>query len=417
MILCFALSLLAGATSPARDAATTPASMPQGFIDADEPSSAPVAAQEEDADESPLPSKAVAQRPWYEGLGLGGFLDAGFGIILPGKDNTFFVGEVEVDLKKKLFDVAALRIDVNLQNRLPWQPAGAQPGYSFANFGLAFDNLLEQGYAEWFPLGEAGPRLRLGKYNANVAFERLDPNERFMVSQSLVFLHGSPGNFTGLALEIPLPVSLHLTLHGAVNGWDRGLATSRNKTVGARLTFDRVFRRHIRLLLSFATIFGTERFANESDYRLTLFGVAGLELLNSFLFAAETTWGREPGIARGTIPGYADGTGTIGVSSWFGLSAWMRFVVPKLDWLSFTARYDFFDDPARTRGLVQTPNDLLEGGLTRRQQASISVAARIVEGARARLEYTADFIEGREPDKVRALAVAHRIVLQALYEF
>ena len=91
--------------------------------------------------------------------------------------------------------------------------------------------------------------------------------------------------------------------------------------------------------------------------------------------------------------------------------------MPKVEWLAFTARYDVFRDPDRVRGLIQNLEDAQNGGLSDRQQASINVGATIVDGANVRLEYTADFLQGRTPDRVRALAVAHRLVLQAVYRF
>lgn len=396
---------------------------PAGFIDAPEESAPATAASaqaeapaSDDADEA-TPTGVVSEQPWYQRLGIGGFVDVGFGLLLPEQTNTFFVGEVELDVEKKLLDVAALRFDLNVQNRLPWQPLGAQPGLSFLSFGFTFDSLVEQAYADYFPLGENGPRLRLGKYNANLTLERLDPTERATVSQSLAFLHATPGNFTGLALDIPLPLSLNLTLHAAFNGWDRGIAVSRNKTVGGKLSFDHTLTAGVRLFASFAFTYGTERFANERDYRLGLFGALQADFGKRFTLAAEGTYGQEPGLGRGVLPGLGASNGMVGLSAWTGIAAWARLVVPKANWLSATVRYDFFNDPARTRGLVQNTQDSLEGGQSRRQQLTASVMAEITAGARARIEYTADFLESREPDKVRALATAHRLVLQAVYAF
>lgn len=396
------------------EAATSQAVL--GFVDetaSSQPTSEPVV---EDEPGGPAPTRTV-ERPWYQQLGLGGFVDVGFAAVWPEQVNTFFVGEVEVDIQKTLFDVAALRLDLNLGNRLPWQPLGITNNPQFSSFGLVFDNIVEQAWAEWFPLGESGPRLRLGKYNAVVGYERQDSADRFMVSQSLVYLHGSPANFTGLMLHVPLPKGFSVTLHGAFNGWDRGVATSRNKTIGATLAFDHTVRGGTRFLLQFVTLFGTERFANERDYRVAIFGTALVEMPRLFLFAAEFTWGTEPGLVPGTIGDAAPGSGTPVTAHWFGVSAWARLVVPKVEWLAFTARYDVFRDPDRVRGLIQNLEDAQNGGLSDRQQASINVGATIVDGANVRLEYTADFLQGRTPDRVRALAVAHRLVLQAVYRF
>ena len=430
MLLFTALLFVAAAdvrsaeAQPLGDLLVAPASMPssepvQGFVDegaASQPSSQAAAVDAEKDDEPALPQRVV-ERPWYQSLGLAGFLDAGFAAVWPDQTNTFFVGEVELDVKKTLLDVAGLRIDLNLLNRLAWQPLGVSSVPSFINFGLVFDNIVEQAYAEWFPLGESGPRLRLGKFNAVVGFERQDAADRFMISQSLVFLHGSPANFTGLMLHVPLPVSLSFTLHAAINGWDRGIAPSRNKTIGAMFTFDHRVRSGTRFLLQLTGIFGTERFANEKDYRITLFGTAAIDMPNRFLFATEVTWGTEPGVVPGSFSDVLAATGTPVLARWFGVSAWIRGVIPRVEWLSLTARYDFFNDPQRARGLVQTISDVNEGALSQRQQVSANVAATITEGALVRIEYTGDFIQGREPDRVRALAVAHRLALQAVYRF
>src|SRR5689334_15973490 len=92
---------------------------PQGFID-EGPTSQPASSEapETDEEETPQP-KHTSAKAWYQTIGLGGFLEAGFGAMWPEQSNTFFVGELEVDLDRKFFDVAGIRIDLNLLNRLP----------------------------------------------------------------------------------------------------------------------------------------------------------------------------------------------------------------------------------------------------------------------------------------------------------
>jgi hypothetical protein len=389
-------------------------SEPSGFVDDNAPSSAPASAPAAPEVVEPTPAVAplVSQIPWYQSLKVSGFIDADFAFIAPGQANTFFVGEAEVDIEKKLFDVAGLRLDMNILRRPPWDPQtyGTLNG-QIVGFGITPDDLIEQAYAEYFPLGEDGPRLRLGKYNALVGYERQDPTDRLTASESLVFIHGSPANFTGLAFQMPLPAGLAVVLHLAYNGWDQGITDKKTKSIGGQLGWHWRFAKPVELQTAFTLLYGNERFGDDKNGRLAGFFSLSLQVNDNFIFAGETTYARDSGAGRapdGTVPGNL-------TADWFGLSLWVRYRI--LSWLAVTVRYDDFNDPSRVRGLAASAADYAAGGETERQQVTTSVAATIVPGAIARLEYTGDFLQSRDINYLRPLTRTDRIVLQAVYAF
>lgn len=389
--------------------AAAASSEPSGFVDegaASAPVDAPVQS-EPAAAVSPLLTKT----PWYQSLEVSGFIDVDFALLFPDHTNTFFVGEAEVDIEKKLFDVAALRLDVNLLRRPPWDPESYGQSGQLVGFGITPDDLIEQAYADYFPLGEEGPRLRLGKYNALVGYERQDPTDRLTTSESLVFIHGSPANFTGLAFQMPLPAGFELMVHLAYNGWDQGVASTKTKSIGGQASWRHRFAKPLQVHATATVLYGNERLAVDKDGRLSSFFALSLEVQNDFLLAGEATYAREGGVGRA-----ADGTqpGTLN-ASWFGFSLWARYRF--VSWLAGTIRYDYFSDPSRVRGLAQSAADYLSGGDSQRQQITAGLAATIVSGAVARLEYTGDFLQSAELSHVRPLARVDRLVLQAVYAF
>lgn len=354
------------------------------------------------------PHEPPSRQAWYRDMNVHGFVEAGFIAQLPSGTNGFFVGEAEIDIERRFFDVARLQLDLNLIQRRPWEPALLLGLGGFGTPAATADSLIEQAFVEFFPLGDRGPKVRLGKYNALIAHERLDPTDRPLVSQSLVFVHGSPANFTGLAIDLPELWGFTFTAHAAFNGWDRGVAVTKGKSFGGKLAYHHVLSGTWAIDASAAALYGTERFANERDARITGFASVELSDHKQFSLAAEAMYGREGPLriaAMATLPPATR-------AEFYGVSGFLHWTF--LTWLSASLRYDYFADPDNTRGLGQTFVDVAQGGATNRQQFTLGARLQPFEGASIRAEYTADFL-GRVAAMPRKLD--HRLGLTAVLAF
>ena len=65
------------------------------------------------------------------------------------------------------------------------------------------DSLMEQGYITYTVpnVGDSGLTFTMGKFNAPIGWELLDPNDMYQYSHALVFNYGLPTNLTGLMLS------------------------------------------------------------------------------------------------------------------------------------------------------------------------------------------------------------------------
>ncbi|MCC6622069.1 MAG: outer membrane beta-barrel protein [Deltaproteobacteria bacterium] len=98
---------------------------------------------------------------------------------------------------------------------------------------VVFDQIVEQAFAEWFVEGgDRGFILRLGKWNAPVGFETIDPTGLWQFSQGLLFVRATPANLTGFALGwVGESTSAQLWL---TNDWDTP-GTPKDASVGGRV--------------------------------------------------------------------------------------------------------------------------------------------------------------------------------------
>ncbi len=383
---------------------------PQGFVDesASAPSSEAVAPAQPEGP-LPPPQKVAAELPWYQNFKLTGFVDADAAFWLPGKNAEAFVGEAEVDVEKQIADVAAVRLDVNFRRAAPWDPSGNP---LLLTVPVLVDQLVEQAYADYFPIGEEGPRFRVGKFNALTGFERQDAPDRLMASQSLVFLHGSPANFVGGAFIEPLPAGFHFQLLFSDVGWDRGPTDVRSKNLGGAFGFAHDLPKSIFIDANFTLLYGTSHFAGANDRRFAGFFSLALHAGEDFLLAGEATYAHDGGMGRapdGSIPGTLS-------AEWWGVSLWARYRF--LSWLSAVVRYDDFEDPSRVRGLEPigfAPS--IDAGETQRQQISADIVFVLAPGAMVRAEYSADFLQSRAASFLQPLTRTDRFLVQAVYGF
>jgi hypothetical protein len=99
---------------------------------------------------------------------------------------AFGLGQAELDAR--FAPDAELEIGIDL-NYFPSAPLGAA------------DGLLEQGFVTWSPDAADGLAITVGKQNAPIGLESLDPVDLATVSGGLIWSYGVPSNLTGLFIK------------------------------------------------------------------------------------------------------------------------------------------------------------------------------------------------------------------------
>lgn len=147
-------------------------------------------------------------------LKISGFVDVGMELTRDhqAKTNkfTFRLYEAEIDFIKQLSKNFKVRADLNFV-------AG---GGDVSTALSLIDHAFEQAYIEtMIPIGKWEIYARLGKFNAPIGFEAIDPVDRYEITQSLLFAKAGPSNLTGLLVGVRtgyLDLAFHVT-----NGWDQ----------------------------------------------------------------------------------------------------------------------------------------------------------------------------------------------------
>jgi len=155
-----------------------------------------------------------------DGTVFSGFVDASGTGDLTARTGTFGLDQTEIDVVRAVNERCTVRAD------LEWVKDGE---------GWIQD--VEQGFLTYRFGGARGLEATLGKFNAPMGFESLDPVDMYQFSHALVFDYGLPTNLTGLLLARPLSERWRLT-GWWVNGWDRDDTTDRPRTFGGRLDLD-----------------------------------------------------------------------------------------------------------------------------------------------------------------------------------
>jgi len=151
-------------------------------------------------------------------IGLSGFVDASYSGNLDMGSDTFGLDQAEVDLTRDFSERAGLRVD------LEWLKDGD-----------VWSADVEQGYLEYAAAPIPGLTFTLGRFNAPIGFELLDPNEMYQFSHALVFDYGIPSNLTGL-MAAGTPAERVDVRAYLVNGWDNNdLGGPGPKTAGGRI--------------------------------------------------------------------------------------------------------------------------------------------------------------------------------------
>jgi len=131
-----------------------------------------------------------------------GFVDASYWADLNLKEDTFGLDQAEVDLTYAFSARGGLRAD------LEWLKVG--DGWYAA---------VEQAYLDYALSAIPQVTFTLGRFNAPMGFELLDPPDMFQFSHSLVFDYGIPSNLTGFMVA-GTPVDRLDARAWLVNGWD-----------------------------------------------------------------------------------------------------------------------------------------------------------------------------------------------------
>lgn len=260
-----------------------------------------------------------------------GFVDASF-LSEERGNSTFSLDQVEIDIEKKLSDKLSVRADINYLSgdagTVTLTGAGAATATTDA---LTFDNLVEQGYLTYnLPIGE-GIALSVGKFNAPIGFELLDPVDMYQFSHALVFNFGLPTNLTGIMGSTTFTDMVDLSVY-FVNGWDNNIDNNDTKTAGGRLGITPIEGINI----GFSVISGSNEASgvNSTNNNKTVVDVdLTVSIVENLIIGAEYNSGKDEGASVLTVGGDAKWSAYL-------LMAHYDFT----DRYGLTARYDYFDD-------------------------------------------------------------------------
>jgi len=151
-------------------------------------------AQDDTLLEAPAPTATVeAAAPSFSG-----FVDSSLfapidGFAAGARGVAFGLGQAELDAR--FAPDAELEIGIDL-NYFP----ASQTSIDDLPFAAA-DGLLEQGFVTWSPDAADGLAITVGKQNAPIGLESLDPVDLATVTGGLIWSYGVPSNLTGLLLK------------------------------------------------------------------------------------------------------------------------------------------------------------------------------------------------------------------------
>ena len=272
-------------------------------------------------------------------LEISGFVDASYSDT-EDSVSSFGIDQVEIDFEKKLGDKLSLRADIE---------------YVKGATG-SFDNIVEQGYLTYALDVANGVDITVGKFNAPIGFELLDPPDMYQFSHALVFDHGLPTNLVGVMGGYKINDQVDVALY-VVNGWDNNAENNNSKTIGGRVGIAAMEG----VSLGFSYITGSE-VPNTDDVRSVFDIDATITLVDNLIIGVEYNSGEE------------DNAGDAKTDS-----EWTAFMLMGHydfnDIYGLTVRYDLFDDEGGAR--------LNDGDGLAEEQTAITIAPTFVLGENA----------------------------------
>ena len=279
------------------------------------------------------------------GVNISGFVDVSFSDA-DNSSSTFGLDQVEVDFEKSLSEKLSLRADIN----------------HLQGSALVFDDLVEQGYVT-LTLDKVGTGLdlTLGKFNAPIGFELLDPVDMYQFSHALVFDNGLPTNLTGVMGTYKVNKDIDVAAY-IVNGWDNSTDNNQNKTVGARVGINAM----PDVAIGLSVISGTNETTTLN--KRTVYDLdATITMVDNLTIGAELNAGSEEN-ANSLVGGSGDG-------DWTAYLIMGHYDID--DTYGVTLRYDTFNDKHGSR--FDTDGDGTTDGLDQTQKA-FTVAGTMVLG-------------------------------------
>lgn len=234
---------------------------------------------------------------------ISGFADAAYFYQASADSGEFGLDQVEIDITHRASEKTMVRAD------LEW-----------IKDGDTFVAQVEQAFLAYTCNG--GATFTLGRFNAPIGFELVDPNEMYQYSHSLVFTYGLPVNLTGAMVHKDLGAGLDARAY-AVNGWDVNAETNKVLTWGGRLGYTRN-----AFGAGFSAISGKEADATGAEFNRTVYDLDVSFKPTGWVFGADLNSGK------------VEASGA--ERTWFGF-----LVMAHRDfngWSGLTVRYDFFDD-------------------------------------------------------------------------
>lgn len=272
---------------------------------------------------------------------LHGFLDTTF---MTQENVDLVTGNGTPDTNDEISDTFNLnQVEIRLSAASEWAAMLAEveffqnPVNFFPPSGLNANNAvdLEQGWAAITPPMLPGAALKLGKFNAPIGLESLDPDARDTVTNSAVFNRLAPFNLTGLDLSY---YGETFGIEGLIaNGYDadsNGLSGNKEMTYGFKTQAILGPVTGIFTFLGGASDLSGSPSASDKTYIYD--GV--LSIAPEISEDVSATLGFE--FNYGTVENF-NLVGDSGDTEWFGFIAKGRIVVSKF---GTTVRFDYIDD-------------------------------------------------------------------------
>ena len=304
------------------------------------------------AQETPLP----AEKPWYESVGVGVFLETTYTHNLNRPDSStnqlrvfdteaddirFDVVELVLQKKASAPGEAGFRVDAFAGSSIPHVTAAA--GLFRDETGKAQDFDLFQAFVTYVAPVGSGLKVDAGKFATFMCYELVEGPDGINdnVSRSLLFGWAMPTTHTGIRASYAFSSKLSAQLH-LVNGWDVVKDGNSARAIGAQVAYAPT--PSVTVILKAMT--GPEKAGNDRDWRRPFDLVATWKVGERVSLALNADFSTE----QGSRPNG-------GSAYWGGVAGYVRYTAhPRL---SFSVRAEVFRDADGVRtGTSQTVKEV-----------------------------------------------------------